>query len=104
MSEFIQVRAGTIDPIDFQCVLNEEPAPLGSPTLIELTRIRMDTKTTLSNVTLTVQDAALGKVRWTPTPGQIVLSAQGYEVTVVVTGGTNPGTYPTHGYAYVGVI
>ena len=101
---FTQVRAGTIDPIDFQCILSSTPAPLGTPTSVVLTRVRAYDRTTLSNVTLTVQDATNGKVRWIPTAGQGVLNDQGYACTIIVTGGTNPGTYPTHGYVYVAVI
>ena len=75
---FTQVRAGTIDPIDFQCILSSTPAPLGTPTSVVLTRVRAYDRTTLSNVTLTVQDATNGKVRWIPTAGQVVLNDQGY--------------------------
>mgnify|MGYP001569789325 CR=1 FL=1 len=104
MSNFTQVRAGTTNAVDFQCILDGAPAQLGTPSSVVLKRIRTSDNTTLSDITLTVQDAVLGKVRWIPTSGHCVLSEGGYLCSVVVTGGTNPGTYPTQEYVYIGVL
>ena len=100
---FFQLRAGTTEAVDFQCLVSGAPVALGTPTSVELTRLKAVDHSALSNITLAVQDAPTGVVRWTPTAGQVALADLGYLCTVVVTGGTNPGTYPSSEYLYVGV-
>lgn len=102
--EFTQIRVGTTDNLDIQLLKDGNPSPLGSPSSVALTRRRMSDGSTLTNITLTVEDAPNGKVRWTPTGGQTATGDGGYGCTIVVTGGTNAGTYPTHGTFYIGVM
>ena len=100
---FLQLRDGTTVAVDLQCLLSGAPVALGSPTSVVLTRLKALDHSALSNITLTVQDAPTGVVRWTPTAGQVAIVDLGYLCTVVVTGGSNPGTYPSSEYLYIGV-
>ena len=102
--EFTQIRSGTTAAVDMQLLKDGAPSALGSPSLVEMTRLRMTDSITLANITLTIQDAPNGKVRWAPTGSQTASGDSGYSCTIVVTGGTNPGTYPTHGNFYIGVM
>jgi hypothetical protein len=97
------IRAGTTEHITFQLFLNGLPCPLGSPSAMTLTRRKVSDGSSMTAIDLVVVDAATGKIRWEPTAGQTVAADLGYRCTIVIAGGTNPGTWPSHGYEDISV-